>query len=66
MDFQVVNLFSDSIRFDKAAADEQIVPEYDIKAVYLYNFLLFIQWPEFGEDPGDGQPDSDPIHKEHE
>lgn len=32
--------------------------EYEIKAAYLYNFLLFIEWPELEDTPpsGDGSP----------
>lgn len=27
-------------------AEQQAVQEYELKAVYLYNFLQFVQWPE--------------------
>ncbi len=38
--------------------------EYQIKAVYLYNFLLFVEWPESGDDEkkdsrGTGKIDGD-------
>jgi hypothetical protein len=26
--------------------EQQVAPEYELKAVYLYNFLQFVQWPE--------------------
>ncbi len=32
--------------FGKVVAGEQKVPEYALKAAYLYKFILFIQWPE--------------------
>ncbi|MBI5848202.1 MAG: YfiR family protein [Nitrospirae bacterium] len=27
-------------------AQQQVVKEYELKAVYLYNFLQFVQWPQ--------------------
>ena len=44
-----------------ALAAERQATEYQIKAVYLYNFLLFTKWPEDGEsdaskdNPGEQQ-----------
>ena len=29
-----------------APADDTIVPEYQIKAAFLYNFLKFVEWPK--------------------
>ena len=29
-----------------ATVKRQKVSEYEIKAVYLYNFVLFVEWPE--------------------
>lgn len=39
------------------AASKKAASEYEIKAVYLYNFLLFASWPESDEkdDEGDGE-----------
>ncbi len=36
-----------------AAAPIKKASEYEIKAVYLYNFLLFAKWPE-SDEKGDG------------
>ena len=33
-----------------AYAQQPAVSEYELKAVYLYNFLQFIQWPEASRD----------------
>lgn len=38
-----------------AAEKQRKATEYQIKAVYLYNFLLFVQWPKNNNDTG--QPD---------
>jgi hypothetical protein len=35
------------------AASTKKASEYEIKAVYLYNFLLFATWPESDEDGGE-------------
>jgi hypothetical protein len=37
-----------------ATADEQAIPEYQVKTAYLYNFARFVTWPETAlqEHPG--------------
>ncbi|MBW8016655.1 MAG: YfiR family protein [Planctomycetes bacterium] len=38
-----------------AAAPTKKASEYEIKAVYLYNFLLFASWPESDEEGNDDE-----------
>ena len=39
-----------------AAAQPKKAPEYEIKSAYLYNFLLFVDWPE--STPAHSGPDT--------
>jgi hypothetical protein len=50
---QILALFSLLVSFVWAVpmqqvsyAEQKVAQEYELKAVYLYNFLQFIQWPE--------------------
>lgn len=43
----VISLICALIRFwPLAHASSEVRPEYQVKALYLYNFLLFVDWPE--------------------
>lgn len=50
----------------KAADERRSVPEYQIKAVYLYNFILFTKWPESRKSSRDNQRSSNSGFKEDE
>jgi hypothetical protein len=41
---------------ESGAGGTRVAPEYVIKAGYLYNFFLFVKWPDTGDAPGGGTP----------
>lgn len=56
--FAVANCFADGAQYADPLLRQ--AKEYEIKAVYLYKFLLFVQWPELKTANIEKEPASNP------